>query len=154
MDDLDYQYELNLIDNTELSYKSGNSHENVGRKVRFDARGEARQLLLLIFAIIAPWVITAKALGGGQSSEISSYLINIYSNFNKSIAFILCVFGLYWLFYFASNRGASKLLNSNFIQEKLKIIVHSDYKAYVLVAVLFLMGASAIIYTLNEIFTG
>jgi hypothetical protein len=58
-----YEHEMNLISNTTLSYQSGNNQQSSTSKIRFDARGESRQFLLLIFAILAPWVITARQLG-------------------------------------------------------------------------------------------
>lgn len=154
IEDKYYQYELNVIDNIALSYQAGNSHGDNGRKARFDARGEARQILLLIFAIIAPWVIIAKAIGSEQESIISSHLIDIYSDFHKSIAFIMCIIGLHWLFYFVSNRGLSRILHSPLILVKLKNIVHSNYKAYVISFAFFSMGVGGIILALKNIFIG
>lgn len=151
-----YEHEMNLISNTTLSYQSGNNQQSSTSKIRFDARGESRQFLLLIFAILAPWVITARQLGGTQLSDISEFLIGVYGSSYKSIVFIGCIFSLYWLCYFASSRGVSGLLGSvnesSGLISVVKKIVHEKDKTYVIIGTLFLIGSSFLVYALSSIF--
>jgi hypothetical protein len=130
--------------------------QNSTSKIRFDARGESRQFLLLVFAILAPWVITARQMGGTQLSDLSAFLIGVYGDSYKSIVFIGCIFALYWLCYFASSRGVSGLLGSvnesSGLINVVKRIVHDKYKTYIIVGTLFLFGSGSLLYALSNIF--
>jgi hypothetical protein len=154
--DENYEHEINLIKNTTQSYQSGNDQQNSTSKIRFDARGESRQFLLLVFAILAPWVITARQMGGTQLSDLSAFLIGVYGDSYKSIVFIGCIFALYWLCYFASSRGVSGLLGSvnesSGLINVVKTIVHDKYKTYIIVGTLFLFGSGSLLYALSNIF--
>ncbi|WP_394228402.1 hypothetical protein [Pseudoalteromonas spongiae] len=97
MSDDAYKRELSLADNTEKSYSAIQDKVNSEQRKSIDSRNEARQVILLIFAILAPWVIIAKK-SSEANSFLSSFLVNIYSDDTKT----LFLMGLLLLFYFVT----------------------------------------------------
>ena len=152
--DPEYAVELIYIRNTEESYRALSDKKEKLDSYQSGARIEARQVILLFFAILAPWVITSKQLNG-QSSDFGNLLLDVYADGYKSIAFIAfiaLVFIIYFAYYLVVCKYSSFANIGTKMVRSITEIVSEKKKAYILFSVLFIIGAIAVVATLRNIF--
>lgn len=139
LSDEQYSRELSLAENTEKSYSAIQDKANAENRKSMDSRSEARQIIILMFAILAPWIIIAKK-SSESTSSLSNLLIGIYSDDNKTFFLMLCLF----VFYFVSTSIFKSYSSAGGIitryRSLIEVHIRDPIKALILAAITILIG--------------
>jgi len=150
-----YIEESRFIENTDKSYKELVAKREKNEKLGFNSRGEARQFLLLMFAILAPFIISFKLNGNENDSSnsfLSEFLHGIYVDDFQSIYFLFFIFCLYSFRRMVTYRFSSYSIMAEVVYDFVRYLVKDIYKSFFIGLGIISVAMFLIVYPLYDVF--